>query len=159
VHGLRLGGYPIDVPGATDLSDAIFSDPDRVNLTLEAAPENAAVARRAVVDAAEQVGLDEETVSKARLVVSEAFSNAAIHAYPEGSDGEIEIAAYPAPSGITVVVRDRGEGLRPRPASGSPSERLGLLLIAALATTTRLRQRPGGGTELRADILAAQPSG
>ena len=136
-------------------SPAHSSDVDPVSLILDAVPENAAVARRAVADAAEQAGLDAETVAKARVVVSEAFSNAAAHAYPEGRDGEVEVAAYPALSGITVVVRDHGEGLRPRPVSGRSSERLGLLLIAALATTTRLRQRPGGGTEIRADISAA----
>jgi hypothetical protein len=53
------------------------------------------------------------------------------------------------------VVRDRGEGLRPRPASDRPSERLGLVMIASLATSTRLRRLPGGGTELRADIFPA----
>jgi anti-sigma regulatory factor (Ser/Thr protein kinase) len=157
VHGLRPRGYPSDMPEPSDPA-ANSSDVDPVALTLDAVPENAAVARRAVTDVAEQAGLDAETVAKARLVVSEAFTNAAAHAYPEGSDGEVEVAAYPARSGITVVVRDQGEGLRPRPASRHPSERLGLLLIAALATTTRLRQRPGGGTELRADISAAQAS-
>jgi serine/threonine-protein kinase RsbW len=157
VHGLRPCGYRNDVAGQTD-PPTRSSDADPVTLTLDAVPENAAVARRAVTDAAEQAGLDAETVAKARLVVSEAFTNAAAHAYPEGSDGEVEVAAYPARSGITVVVRDHGDGLRPRPASRNPSERLGLVLIAALATTTRLRQRPGGGTELRADISAAQAS-
>jgi hypothetical protein len=49
-------------------------------------------------------------------------------------------------------------GVRPRPASDATTERLGLLLIAALATTTRLRHLPGGGTELRADIISVQPS-
>jgi anti-sigma regulatory factor (Ser/Thr protein kinase) len=142
------------VAGATDARAPLFPDADPVNLTLDAVPENAAVARRAVTDAAEEVGLDPETVAKARLVVSEAFSNAAAHAYPDGDDGEVEVAAYPDPAGITVVVRDRGEGLRPRPVSGHSSERLGLLIIAALATSTRLRHRPGGGTELRADISA-----
>jgi anti-sigma regulatory factor (Ser/Thr protein kinase) len=140
--------------GATDSRPSVVSDADPVNLVLDAVPENAAVARRAIADAAEQVGLDAETVAKARLVVTEAFTNAAAHAYPNGGDGTVEVAAYPDPSGITVVVRDDGEGLRPRPASGRPSERLGLVLIAAMATTTRLRRRPGGGTELRADIAA-----
>jgi anti-sigma regulatory factor (Ser/Thr protein kinase) len=141
--------------GATDWRAPLSPDPDSVKLTLDAVPENAAVARRAVADAAHGAGLDAETVAKARVVVSEAFTNAAAHAYPHREDGEVEVAAYPDPSGITVVVRDRGEGLRPRPASGGPSERLGLLVIAAMATTTRLRHRPGGGTELRADISAA----
>jgi anti-sigma regulatory factor (Ser/Thr protein kinase) len=143
------------VAGATDSRAPLSPDADSVNLTLEAVPENAAVARRAVTDAAEEVGLDAETVAKARVVVTEAFSNAAAHAYPDGDDGEVEVVAYPDPLGITVVVRDRGDGLQPRPASDRSSERLGLLVIAALATTTRLRHRPGGGTELRADISAA----
>ena len=125
-----------------------------VSLDLEAIPENAATARHAIADAAARAGLDGETVAKAKLVVSEAFSNAAAHAYPEDDGGRIEVAAYPDAAGITVVVRDRGEGLRPTPASDGASERLGLVLIAALAQSTRLRQLPGGGTELRADIFA-----
>jgi anti-sigma regulatory factor (Ser/Thr protein kinase) len=142
--------------GATESPAPVGPDGDLVKLVLEAVPENAAVARRAVTAAAEQVGLDAETVAKARLIVSEAFSNAAAHAYPNDDEGEVEVAAYPDPSGITVVVRDHGKGLQPRPASDRSSERLGLVLIAALANTTRLRQRPGGGTELRADISAAR---
>lgn len=157
VHGLRPRGYPNDMASATD-SSASVSDADPVNLILDAVPKNAAVARCAITEAAEEAGLDDETVAKARLVVTEAFTNAAAHAYPNGSGGTIEVAAYPDSSGITVVVRDEGEGLRPRPASGGASERLGLVLIAAMANTTRLRQRPGGGTELRADISAAGAS-
>lgn len=134
--------------------DAVDADAATVSLTLDAVPENAATARHAIADAAARAGLDGETVAKAKLVVSEAFTNAAAHAYPEDREGLIEVAAYPDSAGITVVVRDRGEGLRPRPASGGRSERLGLVLIAALAQSTRLRHLPGGGTELRADIFA-----
>ena len=159
MNGLPRFGYLSDVAAPSESPATLSPDGDAVNLTLDAVPENAAVARRAVVDAAEQVGLDGETVAKARVVVSEAFSNAAAHAYPDDSDGEVEVVAYPDPSGITVVVRDRGEGLRPRPASDATTERLGLLLIAALATTTRLRHLPGGGTELRADITAPRSWG
>jgi anti-sigma regulatory factor (Ser/Thr protein kinase) len=159
VNGLRRFGYRSDVSAVPDSSATGSPNGEAVNLTLDAVPENAAVARRAVARAAEQVGLDGETVAKARLVVSEAFSNATAHAYPDERDGEVEVAVYPDPAGITVVVRDHGEGLRPRPASGATTERLGLLLIAALATTTRLRQLPGGGTEVRADITSSRNGG
>jgi anti-sigma regulatory factor (Ser/Thr protein kinase) len=146
----QMGGTTADAVGPASLAD-----PDAVSLTLDAVPENAATARHAIADAAMRAGLDRDTVATAKLVVSEAFTNAAAHAYPDDVDGLIEVAAYPHSEGITVVVRDRGEGLRPRPASDHPSERLGLVMIASLATSTRLRRLPGGGTELRADIFPA----
>jgi anti-sigma regulatory factor (Ser/Thr protein kinase) len=158
-------GYETDVGRQNDLShgglgSAAAETPssgatagDALTLTLDATPENAATARHAIADVATRAGLDRETVAKAKLVVSEAFSNAALHAYPESGEGVIEVVAYPDAAGITVVVRDHGAGMRPRPASGRSSERLGLVLIAALAQSTRLRQLPGGGTELRADIF------
>jgi anti-sigma regulatory factor (Ser/Thr protein kinase) len=147
-----MGGWSRRATSAA--ADAIRPDAATVSLTLEAVPENVSTARHAIADAATRAGLDGETVAKAKLVVSEAFSNAAAHAYPEDRRGRIEVAAYPDSAGITVVVRDRGEGLQPRPASAGRSERLGLVLIAALAQSTRLRHLPGGGTELRADIFA-----
>ena len=165
VNGLCPTGYESDVgrhddlprggPGRTaaDTGSIRPQAGDALTLTLDATPENAAAARHAIADVATRAGLDSDTVAKAKLVVSEAFSNAALHAYPDDGDGVIEVVAYPDAAGITVVVRDHGEGMRPRPASGRSSERLGLVLIAALAQSTRLRQLPGGGTELRADIF------
>jgi anti-sigma regulatory factor (Ser/Thr protein kinase) len=160
MHGFCPDGYLSDVHldedhlagGEVGLAEGQTAR--SLKMMLDADLANAATARRALGAAANRAGLDGETAAKAKVVVSEAFSNAATHAYPEGEDGEIEVTAVLDPSGVTVVVRDHGIGMRPRPASGRSSERLGLLLIAALAESTRLRHLPDGGMELRAEIPA-----
>jgi serine/threonine-protein kinase RsbW len=164
VHGLCQDGYPIDMRADNDRLEGGADGGGNgqtarsLKMMLDADLANAATARRELGAAADRAGLDLETAAKAKVVVSEAFSNAATHAYPEGGDGQIEVTAILDPSGVTVVVRDHGVGLRPRPASGRTSERLGLLLIAALAESTRLRHLPDGGMELRAEIPAPQTS-
>jgi serine/threonine-protein kinase RsbW len=52
--------------------------------------------------------------------------------------------------GLTIVVRDHGAGIQPRPArSEAPALGLGLPLIAALSDAFELRGSTGQGTEVR----------
>jgi serine/threonine-protein kinase RsbW len=52
--------------------------------------------------------------------------------------------------GLTIVVRDHGAGIKPRPArSGAAALGLGLPLIAALSDSFELRGSAGVGTEVR----------
>jgi hypothetical protein len=50
---------------------------------------------------------------------------------------------------MTLVVRDYGGGIRPRPTPDEPSLRLGMALIAALASSFEIRGGQGRGTEIR----------
>ena len=56
----------------------------------------------------------------------------------------------PGEDELTITVTDDGEGIRPRPASEGSSGRLGLLLIAALASRMEIARRPEGGTRIEA---------
>lgn len=119
----------------------------RTELTLPARPESVSIARRAVSELGHELQLSDRRVGDLRTVVSEACMNAAVHAY-DAPGGEFELRAEPDGGAVAITVSDRGGGIRPRPALGSPSARLGLLLIAALSDSVEISSRHGGGTQL-----------
>jgi serine/threonine-protein kinase RsbW len=122
----------------------------RLRLALPAAPESVSIARRAVAEEAERVGMGRTAVDDLRTAVSEACANVVLHAYPdEDSDGALEVELSSVESGVDVVVRDHGSGLRPRLTTRRPGLRLGLGLIGALASTFQLTSIRERGTEIR----------
>jgi serine/threonine-protein kinase RsbW len=130
-----------------DASTMMTGTNDALHLSLEAEAENIPLARAAVADMAESLGMGEPWLGDLKTVVSEACTNVVRHAYP-GGGGEFELDARTDGSAITVVVRDFGVGLRPRIEPG-PSLRLGLGLISTLADRYEIFGHPGGGTEVR----------
>ncbi|MGH2943479.1 MAG: ATP-binding protein [Solirubrobacteraceae bacterium] len=104
---------------------------------LPARPDSIARLRRAVVDFAEGNGVSARQREDIALAVSEAVSNAVLHAYA-GRDGpgDVAVEAWAADGALEVVVCDDGVGLRPR-AHGSEM-RLGLALIGQLASRLAL---------------------
>lgn len=123
-----------------------------VSLTLESKLENAAVARRAVAEQARRAGLAERTSAAAQVVVTEGFTNATRHA--GGPSDRVRVEAKADGHGITVAVRDRGDGFRPRLRNPNSLGGLGLLLIAALADRVQLRSLGEDGTEICARLEA-----
>lgn len=87
--------------------------------------------RQAVSAVARDCGLSPERIGDVRLAVSEAVSNAIVHAYGERS-GEIVVDAREEAGELVIVVGDRGGGIVPRP--DSPGLGLGLPLIVALTS-------------------------
>jgi anti-sigma regulatory factor (Ser/Thr protein kinase) len=77
--------------------------------------------------------------------------NAAVHAY-DGPGGEFEFSARSTDGEIAIVVSDYGTGIRPRPSFNSPTARLGLLVMAALAQRLVIQSRANGGTTIRAEV-------
>lgn len=113
---------------------------------MPARPVAVAEARRAVTEVARAVGAGEEDLARVRLAVSEAVTNAVLHAYVDApSVGEVEVEACRSDRVLDVTVRDFGRGMRPRP--DSPGLGLGLPLIAQL--TDQLDVRSNGCTALR----------
>jgi anti-sigma regulatory factor (Ser/Thr protein kinase) len=80
------------------------------------------------------------------LAVSEAVTNAVIHAYvDEPRPGDVEVVAERHPGdGLEIHVCDDGRGMMPR--SDSPGLGVGLPLVAKLAQRFRVETRPTGGT-------------
>ena len=83
------------------------------------------------------------------MAVTEACTNVVVHAYDEDA-GMLEVEMLADEDGLTIVVRDHGAGIQPRPArSEPPALGLGLPLIAALSDAFELRGSAGQGTEVR----------
>ena len=114
---------------------------------LPAKGENVAVVRHAVGGLAETLGMDPIAVADLKTVVSEACNNVAVHAYGD-EGGTMEVQVTPDDEGLTVAVRDYGTGIRPRPDLEESRLRIGLSLIAALATEFSISGGSGRGTEV-----------
>lgn len=97
--------------------------------------------------------MDEAGIADLKTVVTEACMNVVVHAYPDDRPGPLEVEATPELDGLTVVVRDFGGGIRPRPDVDRPSLRLGLTLIAALSSSFEIKGGVDRGTEIRMHLL------
>jgi anti-sigma regulatory factor (Ser/Thr protein kinase) len=132
--------------------------PDRPGLlfVLPATAENVAILRHAVGGVAETFGMDPIAVADLKTIVTEACTNAAVHAYGE-EGGPLEVQVVPEDEAINVTVRDHGSGIRPRPDLNESRLRLGLPLIAALSTSFSISGGLGQGTEvvMRMDLKAS----
>jgi anti-sigma regulatory factor (Ser/Thr protein kinase) len=107
-------------------------------MSLPARAENVAVVRHALAGLAERLGMDEGSLADLKTVVTEACMNVVVHAYAGVEPGPLEVEALSDGDGdgLTVVIRDHGSGIRPRPdLEGRQSLRIGLTLIAALSSS------------------------
>src|SRR6202167_5456013 len=118
-----------------------------MQLALPARADNIAIVRHAFGALGEAYGLDDQTLSDIRLAVTEACTNVVVHAYPDGHEGPMEVIASRDEGTLTVLVRDWGRGIGPRP--DSPGLGLGLSLIAALADSVQLAHGDIEHTEVR----------
>jgi serine/threonine-protein kinase RsbW len=123
--------------------------PPEVRLTMPARPEGVAVVRQALAGLADALDFDVAVLADMKMAVSEACTNVVVHAY-EGEPGTLEVELHAGELGLTIVVRDHGAGIQPRPARAEPPALgLGLPLIAALSDSFELHGATGSGTEVR----------
>jgi serine/threonine-protein kinase RsbW len=124
-------------------------DRSGLQMSLPARAENVAVVRHALAGFAERIGMSEAGVADLKTVVTEACMNVVVHAYPAQAPGLLEVEATQELEGLTVVIRDYGMGIRPRPDADRPSLRIGLTLIAALSKSFEIKGGVDRGTEIR----------
>jgi serine/threonine-protein kinase RsbW len=111
-----------------------------------ATPESVRALRQSASDYAERAGAPRRRVSDIALAVSEACTNAVVHAYRE-QPGRLALNGECRNGEIVFRVVDEGEGLCPR--ADSPGLGLGLPLIARLTDRFEVNTGPAGrGTEL-----------
>jgi serine/threonine-protein kinase RsbW len=118
-----------------------------MQLALPARAENIAIVRHAFGALGDAYALDAQVLSDIRLAVTEACTNVVVHAYPDGGEGPMEVLATLLGDELTVVVRDEGRGIGPRP--DSPGLGLGLPLIASLTESVQLGRDEEERTEVR----------
>lgn len=93
--------------------------------------------------------MDEAAIADLKTVATEAAMNVVVHAYPDDEPGALLVEAFAEHEGLTVIVRDFGTGIRPRPDVERPSLRIGLTLIAALSSSFEISGGIDRGTEIR----------
>ena len=117
----------------------------RLDIRVRAEPSGLGGLRAAVVGFAEQLGFDD--TSRVALAVSEAMTNVVLHAYRESEVGEMRVVACDEPDRLVVVVRDYGDGMRPR--TDSPGLGMGLPLITQMTDDLQIEAAAEKGTLLR----------
>ena len=104
-------------------------------------PLGVGMLRREIARMAEACGMDAEGVADVRLAVTEAATNALIHAYAK-TDGELRVTAIMRDGELAIVIGDTGPGLVH--GSDSPGLGLGLAVIASVVERLKIVSQPGG---------------
>ena len=114
--------------------------------TWTADPDAVSVARHAVVDWLRHAETKDPPLGEIEVAVSEAVTNAVLHAYLGSDPGEVRVRAALLRDEVELVVEDDGRGMLPR--TDSPGLGLGLALIATLSDRFDAESVPGTGTRL-----------
>jgi stage II sporulation protein AB (anti-sigma F factor) len=124
-------------------TDAVMSLNERYPAVADSVPR----ARKVLATFATAAGVTEDQLEGIRLVVSEAVSNAVLHAY-DCDGGEIQVTAAVVPGELWILIADDGFGLR---AERSDNRGLGLGLgwMAQFSDGLTLVTRSSGGLEVR----------
>lgn len=130
-----------------------------LRLGVAARADNLMLVRQAIAGLGDAMAIPEEAIADLKQIASEACMNAVLHAYPNGREGRIEIAAAAADGTIELRVRDWGVGFRPRPAEPEGSLRLGLPLIATVADSFEIATPLDGGTQVTARVRVGAGNG
>ncbi len=121
-----------------------------VELRIPSKAEWVAVARLAVAAVANRLNFSIEDIEDIKLAIAEACTNCIQHA--SGSD-QIEIKCETELEGLTVRVRDHGQGTRPEHIQSRRVDEprvggLGVFLIRSLMDTVEYDVSPERGTNL-----------
>lgn len=121
---------------------------------LPAVPTTVSRVRRELGEALERGDLAADRRADIALTVTEAATNAVVHAYPGEDPGPLYVAATLADDTLTIAVVDCGCGVRPR--FDSPGAGFGMPLMTRLADGLRISS--GGldqGTYVQATFAGA----
>jgi anti-sigma regulatory factor (Ser/Thr protein kinase) len=108
--------------------------------SLPAAPESIPRLRHGVSRFAAEIGASDRVLRKIALAVSEACTNAVVHAYRKRGSGNVAVRAERRGRALCIEVADNGRGL------GTP-------LMAILADRMEIAENPAGdGTVVRLEF-------
>lgn len=124
----------------------------QLHQSMDAVPAAVPALRGAIAGFLGEAGVGEPVLTSAKLAVSEAVTNAVMHAYVDAPrPGAVSVDARLDGDSLLVEVSDDGSGMTPR--LDSPGLGVGLPLIAGSADTLDIDNSPRGGTVLRMSFL------
>lgn len=122
---------------------------NRIFLRLSCVPSNVGVARIAVATFAASLDFTVPDLEELKVAVSEAVSNAVLHAYPNGQ-GDVTVTSYLDGDGLVVEVEDQGAGIPDLDKAREPGFTtapdhmgLGLSFMESFTDDLRVTSRPG----------------
>jgi anti-sigma regulatory factor (Ser/Thr protein kinase) len=118
----------------------------RISRTYPALAESIPQARAMIAAFSAEAGATQQQQEEVRLVVSEAVTNAVLHAYPD-TPGEVHVTAAVVSDELWILIADDGRGLCVR--GDSPGLGLGLVWMAEFSDGMTLVTRSCGGVEVR----------
>jgi serine/threonine-protein kinase RsbW/stage II sporulation protein AB (anti-sigma F factor) len=94
-----------------------------------------------------EAGFSDPLLGSVKLAVSEAVTNAVVHAYVGSRPGPVHVAAWFEPDCLMIEVSDDGGGMMPR--LDSPGLGIGLPFIADTVDSLDITSSSHGGAQLR----------
>ncbi len=125
------------------------SEPGTVVLRMAPRPENLALARLALAGVGAVAGAGESDIADLKLAVTEACTNAILHAYSDGAaSGQLVVRYRVAADGVDIEVEDDGAGFDPGDPIAEESERdgqgMGLMIIRTLTDSIEIESDDSG---------------
>ncbi len=128
----------------------------QLHRSMDAVPASVPALRGEIAEFARAAGIDEPLLSSVKLAVSEAVTNAVLHAYVGRRPGPVRLRAWLDEDVLMVEVSDDGAGMMPR--LDSPGLGVGLPFIADTADSLDIGSSPAGGAELRMTFGYSPPA-
>jgi anti-sigma regulatory factor (Ser/Thr protein kinase) len=132
--------------GETGWRDERVDDGPKLALSLPPRPQYLALVRRVTAAFAEHLGVREPTIGDLRTVVSEACSLAVSAGPPEA--GAVRVEVHRDEEEFSIVVRERGEGLKQITAGDGDSLPLSLKVISTFSSHFEIAEHRTGETAL-----------
>lgn len=136
---------------------------NEAELTIKAITDNIGLARVTVATFASQLDFTISELEELKVAVSEAVSNAIIHAYPE-KPGKIKIKVRILRKQLEIIIKDQGRGIKDLESACQPSYTttdrmgLGLTFIDSFMDKFNISSTPGEGTSLEMVKVPVQAS-
>jgi anti-sigma regulatory factor (Ser/Thr protein kinase) len=148
-----MGGGVNEKHSSTGLARRLADGVEALEVTLPAIPASIGHLRSYAREFASGAGATDEAVGDIALAISEAATNAVIHAYPAGeaTNGTASLRGKVADDWLELAVTDRGAGFRPGPPGGLG---FGLKVMAEVSDSMRVEQRDEGTTVVLRFALA-----
>ena len=126
-------------------ADVSSRDPATVELRMAPRAENLSLARLALAGIGPVAGASDGEVADLKLAVTEACTNAILHAYADGEDngGQLVVRYRVGPGMLEIEVEDDGVGFDPDDPGARESnvggQGMGLMIIRALTDSVEIR--------------------